>query len=109
MFFEQDQILTVLNCSKCINRIDEPRLLPCGNTVCNDCITTLTVSRNPNSNMFECAMCLNEHMLPNEEFPLNKSLLTQNQTALHESEMRSSCLCRDGHLKNQRTNRLNNL
>ena len=76
MFFEQNQILTVLNCAKCLKEFDEPRLLPCGNTVCNNCITSLTVAKNPNTNIFDCAMCLEEHLLPAKGFPLNKSLLT---------------------------------
>ena len=76
MFFEQNQILTVLNCSKCTKEYDEPRMLPCGNTVCNDCITALTISKNPNTNMFDCAMCLDEHLIPVKGFPLNKSLMT---------------------------------
>ena len=76
MFFEQNQILTVLNCSKCTKEYDEPRMLPCGNTVCNDCITALTISKNPNTNMFDCAMCLDEHLIPVKGFPLNKTLMT---------------------------------
>ena len=75
MFYEQNQILNVLNCAKCSKEFDEPRLLPCGKTVCNDCISALTIYSNPNSNMFDCAMCLDEHFMPSKGFPLNESLL----------------------------------
>ena len=75
MFYEQNEILNVLNCAKCSRELDEPRLLPCGKTVCNDCISALTSSRNPNSNMFECSLCLDEHFMPSKDFPLNESLL----------------------------------
>ena len=75
MFYDQNQILNILNCSKCLKEFDEPRLLPCGNTVCNNCITILTRSRNPMAKYFECAMCLDEHVMPIKGFPINKSLL----------------------------------
>ena len=72
MFFEQNQILNVLICSKCSKHLDEPRLLPCGNTVCNKCASLLISSR---SKMFGCALCRGEHALPDKGFPLNMSLL----------------------------------
>ena len=75
MFYEQNQILNVLNCAKCSKEFDEPRLLPCGNTVCNDCISALTIYSNPNTNMFDCAMCFDEHMRPAKGFPIVNSLL----------------------------------
>ena len=76
MFFEQNQISNVLNCSKCSKEFDEPRMLPCGITVCNECISILTNTKKANSNLFECAMCLDEHTIPSKGFPLNKSILT---------------------------------
>ena len=75
MFYEQNQILSVLNCSKCSKEFDEPRLLPCGNTVCNECILTLTNKKKSNSNTFQCTICADEHLIPSKGFPINKSLL----------------------------------
>ena len=73
MYFEQEQILQFLVCSNC-SLIDEPRLLPCGNTICNDCVAILN-SSNPDSNAFTCSMCCDEHVIPAKGFPINKSLL----------------------------------
>ncbi len=35
MFYEEAMINNELNCIKCKQRLDEPRMLPCGETICD--------------------------------------------------------------------------
>jgi len=72
MFYEQTKIDAFLWCGKCNEKFDEPRMLPCGYTVCNSCIKTLVKTTDKKSNRFKCSMCQGSHK--NSEFPVNKSL-----------------------------------
>ncbi len=51
MFYQEASIVHLLNCQNCKLKYDEPRLMPCGKTVCNRCIRSFygsqqtTVSR----------------------------------------------------------------
>ena len=52
MFYTGDDLSDLVTCSKCENRMDDPRMLPCGNTLCNQ-----------------------DHSIPQDEFPRNESIL----------------------------------
>jgi hypothetical protein len=42
-----------LRCGKCNQKFDEPRILPCGNTVCNSCIQALVTTADKKDNSEE--------------------------------------------------------
>ena len=70
MFYEQNKIEAFLKCSKCHEKFDEPRVLPCGKTVCSLCLKTLTTDKKKEG-CFECCMCQASHN-KNAEFPVNE-------------------------------------
>ncbi len=41
MFYQADQINSVLICEVCENKMVDPRLLPCGKSVCHRCVDQL--------------------------------------------------------------------
>ncbi len=60
------------NCAQCKEKLDEPRMLPCGETVCSKCLSSIQV----NKNHFKCMICSEQHLMPEKGLPLNKSLLS---------------------------------
>ena len=75
MFFEEIQILGVLKCANCFNKYDEPKILPCGYTLCNVCIDSIEKNIKNNGDEFNCNLCNENHILPKNGFPLNKTLM----------------------------------
>lgn len=68
MFYREDEINNELLCRKCGKKFDDPRLLSCGETLCNKCILSLV---NSQTNQFECLFCGDNHKL-STELPENK-------------------------------------
>ncbi len=60
MFFDPDQINNLLNCKKCNGRLDEPKLLPCGNSICSYCAASIKL----NGKQYDCLVCKNKHEMP---------------------------------------------
>jgi hypothetical protein len=55
MFYDSNQIDNeLLLCKHCEGRVVEPKLLPCGETICSLCETSIHV----NDRIFECLVCL---------------------------------------------------
>jgi hypothetical protein len=71
MFYEKDDLNNKLNCIKCNQRLDEPRILPCGETICAYCY----ISIEANKNKFVCFVCNENHSLTENGLPINKILL----------------------------------
>ena len=71
-----DAVSEILNCIGCNKSYDCPKILPCGNTVCQKCIHThLLENKNDASSEFKCFMCEEEHSFPkNNCFPTNQPL-----------------------------------
>ena len=67
MFYQESKISQLLKCQNCNQKYDEPRLLPCGKTLCNSCIKSLTSQ----STAFKC-LCSKIHQA--SEFPINESI-----------------------------------
>ncbi len=61
MFFETDQIDNILKCAKCELFLQEPKILPCGDTVCSDCCRNIFVKE---KNKFQCITCSKIHTIP---------------------------------------------
>jgi len=71
MFYEEKKIDNVLNCVKCNQRLDEPRVLPCGEFICAYCHLTIKV----NDDKFKCFVCKDDHQMPEKGLPISKRLL----------------------------------
>ena len=72
MFYDSNQIDNeLLLCKHCEGRRVEPKLLPCGETICSLCETSIQV----NDRMFDCLVCKDKHDMPKNGLPICKSLL----------------------------------
>jgi len=70
MFYEEAKLNDELTCVKCNQRLNEPRILPCGEFICAYCF----ISIETNSNKFKCFVCDEDHLLPKKGLPINKRL-----------------------------------
>jgi len=68
MYFEEDKINNALECEKCQKKLIKPTILPCGYTVCLSCIQIV----DEKNKAFTCDLCSNEHIIPQNGFPINK-------------------------------------
>jgi hypothetical protein len=59
MFFDSNLVDNILNCKKCAGRLDEPRILPCGNSICSHCVSTIQFKANKE---FQCLVCDELHL-----------------------------------------------
>ena len=75
MFFEENEINEGLNCPICLNRYDKPYNLPCGKSVCHQCLSNISVQIDENSNEFECCLCNKYHCSNKIGFPINEPLM----------------------------------
>ena len=73
MFYQESQIEELLKCPHCQNRYDEPRILPCGQAVCNQCIHVILNQMQQNEASFKCLLCDEFHA--KSTFPVNRSLM----------------------------------
>ena len=74
MFYKEEDISNELICPKCTNRFDDPRILPCGNSLCQSCI----LDEIEEGAINKCYCCQEKHSLPKEgEFTKNKFILKQ--------------------------------
>jgi hypothetical protein len=77
------------NCALCNNRLNDPRVLQCGDTLCNDCIKNI-LKNNPES--FECPICNKLNICDiskAQEFPKNKlivELMVKNSKKFYTDE-----------------------
>ena len=71
MFFSKNLIYESLKCINCKQRLDEPRLLPCGETICSRCLSLINLTEHN----FICFVCTKEHVMPVNGLPVNKLAL----------------------------------
>ena len=67
IYFDPDQVNGILNCKKCDERLDEPKLLPCGNSICSSCASSLKL----NTGDDKCLVCSNKHKMIANSLPIN--------------------------------------
>ena len=74
MYFETNQVNDILSCQQCEGRLDIPKMLPCGKTICSFCapLNLLSIS---NDNKFDCLVCKQKHDVPKDGLPINEALL----------------------------------
>jgi hypothetical protein len=68
MYFETDHVSNALLCIKCEGKLDIPKILPCGETICSLCETSIQL----NDQMFVCFICNDKHEMPKKELLFNK-------------------------------------
>ena len=79
-----------LSCPKCKERFQDPRILPCGETICNLCIIQLMKEHTESEkNGFNCTWCDNYHQQPEDGFVSCKflnSLMSEKPTDIYKSK-----------------------
>jgi len=68
MYFETDQVSDALLCKKCEGKLDIPKILPCGETICSLCDTSIQVI----DKMYDCLVCKKKHEMPKDGLLFNK-------------------------------------
>jgi len=68
MFYDSNQVDNELLCIECQGRLEIPKILPCGETICSFCESTIQI----NDNKFDCLICKEKHDMPNRGLPTNK-------------------------------------
>ena len=72
MFYYPIKIKNALSCKNYQEQLVEPKILPCGKSVCLSCISEMK----SNNYAIKCKLCLNEHRIPRcEDLPTNEILL----------------------------------
>jgi len=80
MFFEENVISSILLCQNCRQKLDDPRVVPCGATICTACIE---------NNSFICRFCESLHSETDSGFPVNKmvkELLAQESKSVYRGK-----------------------
>ncbi len=72
IFDEEDDITGCLNCEKCSYKLDMPYQMPCGPTICSNCMTVFQSLKN-NRNELECDFCKDFHQLPKKRFSIESN------------------------------------
>lgn len=75
MFYELDSLETQLKCPNCKNKYTSPRILPCGKSICQNCIEDLCQVDSPGNEKIQCPLCNKTHLVPNDGFILNEFIL----------------------------------
>jgi hypothetical protein len=80
----------LLECPICMNRYDNPHVLPCQHTFCKTCIATLKSNSRNEDNKINCPICRESHQLSNgiENLPANYTMkrLIELETMAAEKE-----------------------
>jgi len=71
MFYQADKIDSILICSVCESKMVDPRILPCGKSVCHQCVDLLADTE---KKRIKCENCAKIHEIPDEGFLKNLAL-----------------------------------
>ncbi len=67
----QNNILKCDQCKEPLNAYDQPKFLPCGETICSSCV--VKIEKVAFNKKFKCNICLEDHSIPDNSFPINKN------------------------------------
>jgi len=68
MFYDANKVDKELLCKNCEGKLNIPKILACGETICSFCETSIQV----NDKMFDCLVCKDKHDMPKKGLPNNK-------------------------------------
>jgi hypothetical protein len=71
MFYQADKIDSILICDVCKNKMVDPRILPCGKSLCHRCVDLLIDTE---KKRIKCQNCAKIHEIPDDGFPKNLAL-----------------------------------
>lgn len=76
MFVQEEILFDNLKCTICHKIFQDPVMLPCGETVCNTCITDFIEDQSSEkSGQFKCCACDEDHSIPvTKGFPKSKRM-----------------------------------
>jgi uncharacterized protein YutE (UPF0331/DUF86 family) len=75
MFYEEEEINRLLKCEQCNQRYIQPRFLPCGESICTNCLKNLIEEQSSILiGKLKCCYCSEEHEIPERGFPISKKL-----------------------------------
>jgi hypothetical protein len=69
MFYQAEKIDSILICKICENKMVDPRILPCGKSVCHRCVDILA---DTDKKKINCESCAKIHEIPEEGFLINQ-------------------------------------
>jgi hypothetical protein len=91
MFYEEKEVDELLKCPQCQQRLVEPRNIPCGVSVCTNCVEKLIENELSNlKEKFKCFYCNEEHEIPKKGFPLSmhlKKLLEKEPNEVYRGKL----------------------
>jgi hypothetical protein len=68
----QNNILKCDQCNVPFNAYDQPRIISCGDTICSTCV--IKIEKESVNKKFKCGICMKDHRMPEEGFPINKKI-----------------------------------
>lgn len=75
-FYYQDQIDECLICQNCGRLFENPKLLPCGESLCESCTKKIEQSLSIDVTNYICPLCNRQHQYPEDGcFPVNRILV----------------------------------
>jgi hypothetical protein len=81
MFYSQSLMVDIITCQQCHKVYSDPRIFPCGHTLCNACIGKST---DPHSQTATCHTCTSVHAVPPAGFIVCQPILRLLQTGPSE-------------------------
>ena len=73
MFYTEHQMNQHLKCQVCQDKLFNPRILPCGQSICESCCIPIEESAR-NKGEFKCKLCSKSHQIAEDGFPINIQL-----------------------------------
>jgi hypothetical protein len=72
LFKEKNNDLTCNKCKNQFNEYDQPKTLPCENTICTTC--EFTFQKEAINKRFKCSICTQYHDIPDNGFVINNEI-----------------------------------
>ncbi len=77
MFYYQSQIESIIHCQNCGVLFHEPKLLPCGESICETCLKAIELSVDTADNKYICPLCNAYHEFPEDGYFITNRALVQ--------------------------------
>ena len=68
MFYQVKEIDDIIRCPNCQSKFIDPRIIPCGSSMCSNCIVLLEKKERKE---FKCPACQESHRIPTSGFLKN--------------------------------------